>query len=193
MEDSSLSIIVCGSIAAVAAPSYLAWLRQEVDVPLRVLLTHSAQRFVTPQVIGWHADETYTSDDPDLNPTEFARRSLGVVVLPATANTLAAAALGLAGTPAQTALLAGDRPALFFPNMNSTMWAKKSTQRNVEALRADGHVVVEPVERPVFELWNRTNIVGLTLPTPDSATETIIGWLESIVAGLPDTDPAPVA
>lgn len=178
MRDNALSLIVCGSSAALGLPAYLTWLRQEVDLSLRVLLTHSAERFVHRQAIAWYADEVYASDDPTVNPTEFAKRSLGIVVLPATANMLASAALGLAASPAQTALLAADQPALFFPNMNKSMWTKNSTQRHAATLRADGHTVVDPRERPVFELWRRENAMGIALPPPDEATELIVAWLE---------------
>ncbi|WP_333771501.1 flavoprotein [Streptomyces sp. IBSBF 2435] len=187
MRDDALSVIVSGSSAAMATTGYLSWLRQEIDLPLRVLLTHSAERFVRPEAVSWYADEVYASDAADLNPTEFARRSLGIVVLPATANTLAAAALGLASTPAQTALLACHRPALFFPSMNKLMWTKAPTRRHVATLRADGHTVVEPKEGPVFELWQRENVIGLKLAPPDEAAELIIGWLESVLADEPDS------
>ncbi|GAA2713859.1 hypothetical protein GCM10010429_32980 [Micromonospora olivasterospora] len=175
-------MIVCGSSAAMATSGYLSWLRQEIDLPLRVLLTASAERFVQPQVAAWYADEVYTSADPTLNPTEFAKRSLGIVVLPATANTLAAAALGLAGNPAQTALLASDRPAIFFPSMNRSMWVKRVTQRHVEALRDEGHTVVEPQERVIFELWQRENAVGIAMPPPDAVAELIVSWLETTLS-----------
>ncbi|PRY45148.1 flavoprotein [Umezawaea tangerina] len=178
MRDDALSIIVSGSSAALGMPGYLTWLRQEVDLSLRVLLTRGAERFLRREVLDWYAEEVYTSDDPTLNPTEFAKRSLGVVVLPSTANMLAAAALGLAGTPAQTVLLACDGPALFFPSMNQTMWKKTSTQRHVTTLREDGHTVAEPQERAVFELWRRENAMGIGMPAPDEATELIVGWLE---------------
>ncbi len=183
MRDDALSVIICGSSAAMAASGYLSWLRQEIDLPLRVLLTASAERFVQPQVAAWYADEVYASGDPALNPTEFARRSLGIVVLPATAATIAAAALGLAGTPAQTALLASERPAIFFPSMNRSMWTKKTTRRHVEALRDEGHTVVEPQERVIFELWRRENALGIAMPPPDAVAELVVSWLESILAG----------
>jgi phosphopantothenoylcysteine synthetase/decarboxylase len=193
MRDDALSVIVCGSSAALGMPAYFAWLRQEIELPLRVLLTHNAERFLQPQVVAWYADEFYTSTDPGLNPTEFAKRSLGIVVLPATANMLAAAALGLAGTPAQTALLASDRPAMFFPSMNESMWTKNVIRRHVEALRDEGHTVVEPQERPRFELWQRENAIGPVLPTPPEAIELIAGWLESLLSQepAPTTDPVP--
>jgi phosphopantothenoylcysteine synthetase/decarboxylase len=191
MRDNALSVIVCGSSAALGLPGYLTWLRQEVDLSLRVLLTHSAERFLRREVVDWYAEEVYVSDDPVLNPTEFAKRSLGVVVLPATANMLASAALGLAATPAQTVLLACDGPALFFPSMNQSMWKKTSTQRHVAALRADGHTVAEPQERLVFELWQRENAMGIGMPPPDEATELIVAWLEGTVTE-PAVDDEPV-
>lgn len=178
MQDNALSVIVCGSTAAIGIPSYLVWLGNEIDLSVRVLLTRGAEQFIQPQVVAWHADEVYQSSDATLNPVEFAKRSLGIVVLPATANMLACAALGLAATPAQTVLLASDRPALFFPAMNSSMWAKHSVQRHVAALDAEGHTVVPPQQRQAFELWRREVTTGPALPPPEEVTETIIKWLD---------------
>lgn len=188
MRNDALSIIVCGASASIGVAPYLTWLRQEIDLPLRVLLTHNAQRFVQPEALAWYADEVYTSADPGLNPTELARRSVGLVVLPASANTIAAAANGLAGSPAQTAILADERPVLFFPAMNESMWVKAATRRNVATLRADGHTVVDPRQGPVFELWRRENVIGIAMAPPDEATEIIIGWLESQMSTEDDED-----
>lgn len=189
MRDDALSIIVCGSNAAIGLPAYLMRLGNELDLGIRVLLTRSAERFVSAQVVAWHADEVFTSDDPTLNPTEFARRSAAIVVLPATANMLAAAALGLAGTPGQTALLAAAGPALFFPQLNASMWAKAPIRRHVETLRADGHVVVDPEEKQIYELWRRTFTTGPAMPAPEPAVEIIIDWLEKAML---DSDNEPV-
>jgi phosphopantothenoylcysteine synthetase/decarboxylase len=178
MPDESLLIIVCGASAAISVPSYLEWLGQEIDLSLRVLLTASAERFLHRQVTAWIADEVYSSDDPALKPIALARQSLGIVVLPATANILASAALGLAATPAQTALLASDRPVLFFPSMNASMLEKNSTQRHIVTLRAEGHTVVEPQQAMSYDLSRREVTVGPAMQPPDQAVETIIKWLE---------------
>lgn len=185
MRDDALSVIACGSSAASQLPAYLTWFRQEIDLGLRVLLTGSATRFVQPQLVAWYADETYTGDDPALNPTEFAKRSAAIVVLPATANMVASAALGLAATPAQTVVLAAEQPVLFFPNMNRAMWEKASTRRHVATLEAEGHTVVHPREQVVFELWRRENVLGISMPPPDEATETVIAWWEKNAGSVP--------
>lgn len=182
MRDDALSVVACGSSAAVSLPAYLTYLTNHVDLSLRVLLTHSAERFISRQALAWYADEIYGSDDEALNPTEFARRSLGIVVLPATAHMLSSAALGLAGSPAQTAVLAAERPALFFPSVNASMWVKNSTKRHIATLREDGHTVVEPREQQVYELWQHAFAPGLAMPAPEETVEIIIAWLESDLA-----------
>lgn len=176
MRDGALSVIACGASAVQAQSAYLTRIRQELDVPLRLLLTHSAERFVRAEALAFYADEVYTAGTAGLNPTEFARRSSALVVLPASANMLACAALGLAATPAQTVLLAAEQPALFFPSMNATMWAKPTTRRHVAALRAEGHSVVDPHEREVFEVWSRKVIVGPSLPPPELTAKIIKDW-----------------
>jgi hypothetical protein len=185
VHDDALSVIACGSSGMVALPAYLMCLKSQVDLSVRVLLTYSAERVLPRQTVAWYADEVCSSSDPGLNPAEFALRSLGIVVLPATANMLATAALGLAGTPAQTAVLAAERPCLFFPATNASMWAKPATQRHVASLRDDGHVVVEPCEQPGYVLWQRDFASGPAMPPPEAATEIIIGWLDARLASPP--------
>ena len=178
MDDNALTVIVCGSSAAIAVPSILQWLDQEIDLSLRVLLTKSAERFLNPQVATWLVDECYSSDDPALRPIEVAKRSFGIVVLPATANMLASAALGLAATPAQTVLLASEKPALFFPSMNGSMLYKESTKRHIATLRAEGHTVVDPQEDTVYEMSTRQVVVAPALLQPPLLAEVVVKWLE---------------
>ena len=179
MRDDALSVIVCGAGDAVAAPKYLSQLRQHSPAPLRVLLTHSAMRFLQPETVRWYADEVFTAADAGLNPTEFALRSACVIVLPSTANMLAAAAYGLAGTPAQTALLSAPGPIVFFPVMNQRMWQREPVRRNVATLRADGHIVVDPPEGEVYEIWRRETTFGIALPAADQVVKIVMHRLES--------------
>lgn len=173
MHDNAVSVIVCGASAAVLFPTYAMQLRQQLTDPLRVLLTHGAERFLKPSTVAWFADEVYASGDEDFIPTEFARRSRVIAVLPATAHTLASAALGLAGSPAQTALLAATGPTLYFPSMNRAMWQRESTRRHVATLRADGHVVVDPIEADVYENWQRSVVRAPALPPPAEVAKII--------------------
>jgi phosphopantothenoylcysteine decarboxylase/phosphopantothenate--cysteine ligase len=177
MESESLLVIASGSSASIVLSSYLTELRSEVDREITVLMTYSAERFVKPEVVGWFADQVLTSDTPGLNPVKLALTAGAVVVLPASANTLSSAALGLAATPAQTALLAAPSPVLYFPHMNPVMWNKPVIQRHVASLREQGDTVVAPVETTTYHMWKGSKDVGLSLPDPEEAAALVRLWL----------------
>ncbi|MCZ7413268.1 MULTISPECIES: bifunctional phosphopantothenoylcysteine decarboxylase/phosphopantothenate--cysteine ligase CoaBC [unclassified Streptomyces] len=67
-----------------------------------------------------------------------------VVVAPATADTLAKAAHGLAGDLLTNTLLTARCPVVFAPAMHTEMWEHPATQENVATLRRRGAVVIEP-------------------------------------------------
>jgi phosphopantothenoylcysteine synthetase/decarboxylase len=177
MKSDSLLVIATGSSSSINLTHFLTELKSEVDRDITVLMTAAAERFVRPEVVGWFADEVLTCDTPGLSPVKLALTAGAIVVLPASANTLSAAALGLGGTPAQTALLAAPSPVLFFPSMNPVMWRKPVIQRHVAELRADGSVVVDPIETTTFHLWKKEKDIGLSLPDPEDVAAIVSRWL----------------
>lgn len=188
METDSLLVIATGSSASIVLTDYLTELRAEVDAPITVLMTFSAERFVRSEVVGWFADEVLTCDSPGLNPVKLALTARAIVVLPASANTVASAALGLAGTPAQTALLAAPSPVLYFPHMNPVMWNKLAMQRRVAELREQGDVVIDPVQTTTYHMWKGAKDTGLSLPQADEAAAIARAWLAD---DLPDARQEP--
>ncbi len=77
---------------------------------------------------------------------ELAERAELLCVAPATANYLAKAAHGLADDLLSTLTLSFAGQVVVAPAMNCEMWAKPAVQRNVEQLRRDGFVIVDPEE-----------------------------------------------
>ncbi len=69
-----------------------------------------------------------------------------VVVAPATANTLAKAAHGLADDLLTNTLLTARCPVVYAPAMHTEMWEHPATQANVATLRSRGALVIEPAE-----------------------------------------------
>jgi phosphopantothenoylcysteine decarboxylase/phosphopantothenate--cysteine ligase len=67
-----------------------------------------------------------------------------VIVAPATANTLAKAAHGLADDLLTTTLLTAHCPIMFAPAMHTEMWSHPATRYNVGLLRERGCLVLEP-------------------------------------------------
>ena len=190
MESQSLLVIATGSSSVIHLTDFLTEMKSTIDNPITVLMTASAERFLRPEVVGWFAEEVLTSDTPGLSPVKLALTARAIVVLPASANTLSAAALGLGATPAQTALLAAPSPVLFFPSMNPVMWRKPAIQRNVAQLRADGNVVVDPIETTTFHLWKKEKDTGLSLPDTADVVAIIRDRLHGDDVALPGTPAA---
>ena len=67
-----------------------------------------------------------------------------VIVAPATANTIARAAAGIADDLLTTSLLTATCPVVVAPAMHAEMWLHPATQANVATLRARGVTVLDP-------------------------------------------------
>jgi phosphopantothenoylcysteine decarboxylase/phosphopantothenate--cysteine ligase len=142
---------VTGSIAAYKAADLASKLTQ-AGAQVDVLLTQAALQFVTPltfqSVTGRRA---FT--DADLWGGEGHVQHIGLgkgadllVIAPATANTLAKLAHGLADNLLAVTALAATCPVLVAPAMDGGMFAHAATQANLEILRQRGVGIVGPAE-----------------------------------------------
>ncbi|MER6115335.1 hypothetical protein E6R60_00665 [Streptomyces sp. A0642] len=179
---------VCGSGNVLALPQYLMALRTGlgVDVDIRMVMTRSAAALVPAATMRLLCPEVYCDGEDELTtghvaPAVWAER---FVVLPATANMLGQAAHGLASGLLSSALLAHERPVLFFPSMNRLMWERPAVRRNVAQLRADGHAVVDPVPAPAWQVAAQDVQKNLGLPPPATVTAVISEFLHMPVGPL---------
>lgn len=147
-----LLVCITGSISAAFMPAALLWLRQNAALEsLRVVLSANASRMVSRNgieaVIGGPVAVDYESHRSHFGPEHvFLTKDIdAVVVMPATANILAKASHGIADDLVSSCIVAATCPVLFVPGMNPSMWQRGSVQRNVEVLRSDGCLVLEPV------------------------------------------------
>jgi phosphopantothenoylcysteine decarboxylase/phosphopantothenate--cysteine ligase len=84
---------------------------------------------------------------PDHDPIshlEIVRRADVFVIAPASANTIAKLAHGLADNLLTSAALAATCPLVLAPAMNNAMYENAATQANLELLRSRGVVIVDP-------------------------------------------------
>ena len=75
---------------------------------------------------------------------ELARWPEAIVIAPATANTLAKLAHGMADDLLSTLCLATTAPIFVAPAMNHRMWLHPATQTNIDTLKSRGVVVIGP-------------------------------------------------
>lgn len=140
---------VSGGIAAYKSAEIVRSLHKE-GIDVQVLLTENATRFVTPltlQALSGHPvliDPWDTSTDQAIRHVDLARRAAVLAVAPATANTLARFAHGLADDLLSTYFLAVTGPVLVAPAMNTRMWVHPATQANIATLKGRGVRVIDP-------------------------------------------------
>src|SRR5579872_7094340 len=144
---------VTGSIAAYKAADLTSQLtKQGCDV--RVVLTADALRFITPlafKTLSRHPVITDLYDeDEGWKPThiKLADEADLLLVAPATANTIAKLALGLANDALSCIALALNPEArvLIAPAMNGKMWLHPATQQHVTTLKSRGVEFIGPEE-----------------------------------------------
>jgi len=150
LEGRLIALGVTGSIAAYKAVELLRLLTAE-GADVVVLLSPSATRFVGPLSFAALSRHPVESDVLDLLPDGrighivVADSADAMVVAPATANSLAAMASGLAGDVVTATTLATSAPVVVAPAMDGDMWTHPATIANVTRLRdVFGYAVVAP-------------------------------------------------
>lgn len=155
-DDHRVLLCVCGGIAAYKAAELVRRLR-DAGAQVQVAMTENAQRFVAAQTFQAlsHAPVRSALWDAQaeaaMGHLELAGWARQVVVAPATANTLARLAHGLADDLVSTLCLATEAPLLVAPAMNHRMWRHPATQANVATLLARGVRMVGPNDGPLAE------------------------------------------
>jgi len=131
---------VTGGIAAYKACELVRRLR-DGGHEVQVVLTESAARFVTPmtfEVLSGRPVGTslWGGADPSIEHIRLARWPDVIAIAPATANTLARLAHGLADDLLSTIVLASlpEVPVVLAPAMNTAMWNNPLVQRNLALL-----------------------------------------------------------
>jgi phosphopantothenoylcysteine decarboxylase/phosphopantothenate--cysteine ligase len=103
------------------------------------LLTPAGEKFVSAQTLNALARRSGSG-----GPYPHLERADLFVIAPATANTLAKLAGGIADNLVTESALAHRGPLVLAPAMNSRMWASPATQENMRVLRERGAHVVGP-------------------------------------------------
>ena len=149
-----IALGVCGGIAAYKAAELVRQF-QDRGVRVQVVMTRAAQQFIRPLTFAALSGEKVITDlfgheaeQPNIeSAVEHIAVAQGIdalVVAPATADTLAKFAHGLADDFLSTLFLATTAPVVVAPAMNVNMWENPATQANLAKLKERGVRVVEP-------------------------------------------------
>ena len=140
---------VTGSIAAFKAADLVSKLVKRGH-EVHVVMTAAARQFITPLTLQTLSRnpvlESVFDERQSWRPghIDLADRAHLLLVAPATANTIAALAHGLAHDALTEITLATEAPVLIAPAMNGKMWKHPATQANVSLLQSRGVHFIGP-------------------------------------------------
>ena len=158
MKNRRIVIGVTGGIACYKVCTVVSRLAQ-AGAEVSVVMTRAATRFVTPLTFQTLSGRpVYTSqwqaiENHDSQHIGLAREADLMLIAPATANTIAKLAAGIADNLVLTVAMALPRtpapgtPVLLAPSMNAQMWEHPVTQRNLQTVRdVLGYQLIGPDE-----------------------------------------------
>ena len=149
LTDKKIILGVSGSIAAYKAADWVRELRRE-SAEVQVVMTGDATRFITPLTFAaLSGNKVYKGmfdpeDAEQIPHINLAAEADLIVVAPATAQTIARLANGMADDLLSALVLANQSPVIICPAMNSNMYLNPATQANLDKLREYGYRIVEP-------------------------------------------------
>lgn len=148
-----ITLAVTGSISAYKAADITSQLTK-LGLEVKVLMTPAAQKFITPltlQVLSKHPVglDVLLEDDPKrIEHIDIGKETDLFLVAPASANTIAKLAMGLADNMVTSTAL--DLPTttkkILAPAMNTKMLEHPATQRNLDILKSYGYQIIQPRE-----------------------------------------------
>ena len=170
-EARTIVVGVTGSIAAYKAADLVSKLVKRGH-EVHVVMTAAAREFITPltlqtlsrnRVLGSVFDEKESWRPSHI---DLADRAHLLLIAPATANTIAALAHGLADDALSEIALATEAPVLVAPAMNGKMWKHPATKANVTLLQSRGVHFIGPEEgllacgyEGLGRLWNIDEVI----------------------------------
>src|SRR5215469_2828555 len=152
-----ITLGVTGGVAAYKSAELVRRLQTEGHT-VQVVMTRAAREFITPLTFAALSGQKVITDlfaesssgdanlDSAIEHIAVAQRTDLLLVAPATADTLAKFARGLADDFLSTLYLASTAPVVVAPAMNVNMWRNPATQENLAILRKHGVRIVDPAE-----------------------------------------------
>lgn len=177
LEGKHILLGITGSIAAYKA-AMLIRLLTKAGAEVQVLMTPMAKQFITPLTMATLSKhpilvDFYNPENGDWN----SHISLGewadyYLIAPASANTLAKMANGIADNLVLTTYLSARCPVIIAPAMDFAMFEHPATQRNLSSLQSNGVHVITPTSGSLAS--------GLEGQGRMEEPEKIVTWLEQL-------------
>lgn len=151
LKGKKILIGVTGGIAAYKTATVIRILVRE-GCEVRVLMTEHAKNFITPLTLATLSkNPVLTEFYSPVNGSWNSHVDLGLwadlfLIAPATANTIAKMATGIADNLLLATYLSSRCPVFVAPSMDTDMLEHKATKANIETLRSFGNQILDAPE-----------------------------------------------
>ena len=145
----SILVIISGGVSCYKILELIR-LYYKNDFNIEVVLTKSAQKFITPLLVTSLINkkcftELFSSEEEDnMSHINLARNKDLTLIAPCTANFIAKMTHGIADDLASNIILASNSKILIAPSMNPYMWENKATQDNLKILKQRSIDIINP-------------------------------------------------
>jgi phosphopantothenoylcysteine decarboxylase / phosphopantothenate---cysteine ligase len=184
LNGKTIVLGITGGIAAYKAADLASKLTQ-AGASVEVVMTEAAVKFITPLTLRNITHRPVVTDmfEPasewSVEHVALAEAADAVIIAPATANTIARLATGIADNMIGAVVLATKAPVIIAPAMNDNMYANSITQKNIAALKARGFTFIDPEPGRLA-----SGKIGGKGRLPDTAT--IIAAIEQVLGQKTD-------
>jgi phosphopantothenoylcysteine decarboxylase/phosphopantothenate--cysteine ligase len=184
-------LCVCGGYQAHTVPGFVVALLRHFANDVQVVLSRSAATLVARDAVEVASRNPVFVEMTDraagiyVPHIELTRSADLVLVYPATVNLIGKLANGIADELIPAMLLASEIPAVIVPVANESMILHPATRRNLEVLRSDGYLVVDPPK--AVEIATREGLDERTGPFPYPE---LLMYLSAVAAGKHSAMPA---
>lgn len=142
-------LAITGGIAAYKSAVF-ARLLIKAGFEVRVIMTEGAKAFITPLTLQAltgnpvHSSLLDETAEAGMGHIELAKWADLVIIAPASANTIARLAMGMADDLLATVCLATTAPVLIAPAMNQQMWSHPAVSLNIQTLTDLNYHIIQP-------------------------------------------------
>ncbi len=149
LANKTIVLGITGGIAAYKAADIASKLTQ-AGARVEVVMTESATEFVTPLTLRSITGRPVVTDmfepvtEYSIEHIALAEAADVIAIAPATANTIARLAVGIADDMLTCLVLATKAPVIIAPAMNDRMFQNPVTQHNLNKLKARGFTIIDP-------------------------------------------------
>lgn len=150
LNGKNIVVGITGGISAYKSVDYISKIIKK-GANVKVTMTKSAEEFITPMTLQTISKnlvyrDMFSLDNWEVEHIELAKWADLIIIIPATANIIGKLAGGICDDTVTTVIMASKCKKIIAPAMNTNMYENNILKRNIDILKTEGYVFIDPEE-----------------------------------------------